>query len=344
MLLAITVLLILVVAVLGLIGYIRDVRRGVVALAGTLMGANLVAFWGEPFGRNLAESLGGRVDSYIFLGSILIFTLTVGLVGYGGGSLLGKSKGPPLSFQRRFASALLGMLNGVLIVAYLVRFSAANNLEQQALLRSSPVTQILHDGLPLMFLLFAMVVGSLVVIRTSLILISRATKPEPIAVPQPGKLGQTQPGRLGQPQPQPLFGRQQPQPQQARPQQSQQQGKQQPQQGKQQQSLLPWLRGGAKPQQGQGQQQPQQPQQPKPAQPPQGQPQYPAQGQPPYPPQQGQPQYPAQGQPPYPPQQGQPQYPAQGQPQYPPQQGQYPDVPTPQEWERMINQNGERRK
>ncbi|GAB4209019.1 MAG: hypothetical protein OHK0022_39420 [Roseiflexaceae bacterium] len=330
MLLAITVLLILVVAVLGLIGYIRDVRRGVVALAGTLMGANLVAFWGEPLGRNMAESLGGRLDSYIFLSSILIFTLTVGLVGYGGGSLLGKTKGP-LSFQRRFASSLLGMLNGVLIVAYLVRFSAANNPEQQALLRTTPVTQILHDGLPLMFLLFAMVVGSLVVIRTSLILISRATKPEPILVPQQGRPGQPQPGRPGQPQPQPLFGRQQPQPQQgqARPQQGQQQGKQQPQQAKQQQSLLPWLRGGAKGQAQQGQPQ-QQPQQPKPAQP-QQQPQYPQQQPPPQYPQQPPPQYPQQGQ-----------YPQQ-QPQYP-QQGQYSDAPTPQEWDRMMNPNGERTK
>src|SRR5262245_5610875 len=41
-------------AVLGYVGFRRDLRRGVLALAGTLLGAILVGFWGASWGQSLA--------------------------------------------------------------------------------------------------------------------------------------------------------------------------------------------------------------------------------------------------------------------------------------------------
>lgn len=171
-------ILIVFLIVLGLVGYSRDMRRGIMSLAGTLLGATLVDFWAEPLAGDLAERLGAQPQSLLLFSSVLIFLLTVFLVGYGGGSLLGRSK-ERTSLGRRAAGALLGMLNAVLIVAYTLRYASVSNPLLQATIQTSPITQALHDGLPLLFLLFAMVVGSIVVVRSCVILLQRA-----VAVPR----------------------------------------------------------------------------------------------------------------------------------------------------------------
>src|SRR5258705_8328703 len=56
MALAFTIVIALVLVVLGLVGYIRDLRRGLLALIGTLAGASLVSFWAAPWGLALAGS------------------------------------------------------------------------------------------------------------------------------------------------------------------------------------------------------------------------------------------------------------------------------------------------
>jgi len=165
-------ILIIFLLVLGLVGYSRDVRRGVVALAGTLLGSSLVDFWSWPLAVDLAKRLGTQPQSLRLLSSMLIFLLAVFLVGYGGGSLLGRTKART-TFGRRAAGALLGMLNAVLIVAYLVRYASVSNPQLQASILTSPITVALHDGLPLLFLMFALVVGSLVVVRYFLTLLHR---------------------------------------------------------------------------------------------------------------------------------------------------------------------------
>src|SRR4051812_10322091 len=114
------------VALLGVVGFRRDVRRGVLALAGTLLGAIVVGFWAAPWGQALASRfVGGDIQRLTFIVSCLIFVFSTLVVGYGGGLLLGaKERGP---FPRRLASALLGLLDGVLIVGYLLRFATAGN-------------------------------------------------------------------------------------------------------------------------------------------------------------------------------------------------------------------------
>ena len=56
MALAFTIVIALVLVVLGLVGYIRDLRRGLLALIGTLAGASLVSFWAAPWGLALAPA------------------------------------------------------------------------------------------------------------------------------------------------------------------------------------------------------------------------------------------------------------------------------------------------
>ena len=60
--------------------------------------------------------------------------------------LLARAKDrPPL--QQRLAGALLGALNGVLIVAFLLRFAVTSQPSFAAMIESLPLAKILFDGL-----------------------------------------------------------------------------------------------------------------------------------------------------------------------------------------------------
>lgn len=164
MALALTIFIGMVVLVLGLIGYFRDPRRGMLALFGTLGGAALVSFWGTQWGQSLASRfVGGDPQRITFIVSCVVFLWSALLVGYGSGMLLSRPKS--LSFQQRLSSALLGILNGVLIVGYLLRYATEQQTSFAATVRSNPVASILHDGLPLLFLGLAVVVTLAVLVR-----------------------------------------------------------------------------------------------------------------------------------------------------------------------------------
>src|SRR5258706_10931500 len=92
---------------LGFVGLRRDPRRGVVALAGTLLGAIMAGFWGDRWGQSLAERfVGGDTQRLTFVVSSLVFLFCALVVGYGGGLLLGPKERAP--FQRRLVGGLLG--------------------------------------------------------------------------------------------------------------------------------------------------------------------------------------------------------------------------------------------
>ena len=152
MALAFTIVIALVLVVLGLVGYIRDLRRGLLALIGTLAGVILVSFWAAPWGLALAGSfVGGDPQRMIFIVSCALLLWSALVVGYGGGMLLGRAKDRP-PFQQRLVGALLGALNGVLIVAFLLRFAVTSQPSFAAMIESSPLAKILFDSLPLLFL------------------------------------------------------------------------------------------------------------------------------------------------------------------------------------------------
>src|SRR4051794_14594324 len=121
MALAFTIVIALVLVVLSLVGYIRDLRRGLLAMVGTLAGASLVSLWAAPWGQALAgRFVGADPQRLTFIVSCTLLLWSALVVGYGGGMLLARAKD---SFQLRLVGALLGALNGVLIVAFLLRFA-----------------------------------------------------------------------------------------------------------------------------------------------------------------------------------------------------------------------------
>ena len=180
--LALTIFIGLVVVVLGLIGYFRDPRRGLLGLLGTLLGAILVDFWGGPAGAWLSRSIGGDPQRNTFVVSSLIFLWGALLVGYGGGLLLGRLKGRP-ALPQRLVSLLLGLLNGILIVGFLLRYAVVQQPGFAAMVKATPAAGIIHDGLPLLFLGLAAAVTLLVFVRAIVGLAGR--RPAPVA-PAPG--------------------------------------------------------------------------------------------------------------------------------------------------------------
>jgi hypothetical protein len=173
---------------LGFVGFRRDMRRGVLALAATLLGAILVGFWAEPWGQSLAQRfVGGNLERLTFIVSCLIFLFSVLVVGYGGGVLFGPKERAP--FPRRLANGLLGLLDGALIVGYLLRFGAVGNPDFLETVRGMPPARILYDGMPLLFLVFTLGVAVLVLLRTAALFGGRArsapAKPSEAALPKP---------------------------------------------------------------------------------------------------------------------------------------------------------------
>jgi uncharacterized membrane protein required for colicin V production len=183
MALAFTIVIALVLVVLGLVGYIRDLRRGLLALIGTLAGASLVSFWAAQWGQALAGRVGGDPQRLIFIVSCALLLWSALIVGYGGGMLLARAKDRP-PFQQRLVGALLGALNGVLIVAFLLRFAVMSQPGFAATIESSPLAKILFDSLPLLFLGIAVVVTLAVLVRGIMLFATRrAAPPAPAAAP-----------------------------------------------------------------------------------------------------------------------------------------------------------------
>jgi len=159
-------------ALLGGVGFRRDPRRGVMALAGTLLGAILAGFWAAPWGESLASRfVGGNAPRMTFILSCLLFLFCALVVGYGGGLLLGPRERMPIG--RRVAGALLGVLNGALIAAYLVRFGAAGDPAFREEVQDWLPARVLHDGLPLLFLGVTAGVALLVFLRASVLVAAR---------------------------------------------------------------------------------------------------------------------------------------------------------------------------
>jgi uncharacterized membrane protein required for colicin V production len=196
MALAFTIVIALVLMVLGLIGYIRDLRRGLLALIGTLAGASLVSFWAAQWSQALAgRFVGGDPQRLIFMVSCALLLWSALVVGYGGGMLLVRAKDRP-PFQQRLVGALLGALNGVLIVAFLLRFAVTSQPSFAAMIESAPLAKILFDGLPLLFLGVAVAITLAVLVRGIMLFATRRAAPAaPAAAPATSASAPTQ--RIG---------------------------------------------------------------------------------------------------------------------------------------------------
>jgi hypothetical protein len=183
MALAFTIVIALVLAVLGLVGYIRDLRRGLLALIGTLAGAIMVSFWAAQWGQSLAgRFVGGDPQRLTFIVSCALMLWSALVIGYGGGMLLARAKERSL-FSQRLAAGLLGALNGMLIVAFLLRFAVASQPGFATTIQASPLAKILYDGLPLLFLGAALAATLAVLVRGVMLLATRPASPAAPAAP-----------------------------------------------------------------------------------------------------------------------------------------------------------------
>ncbi|HEX5692419.1 MAG TPA: CvpA family protein [Roseiflexaceae bacterium] len=164
-------------ALLGFVGFRRDLRRAVLALAGTLLGATMAGFWAAPWSQSLASRFAdGTSPRLLFAVSSLIFLICALVVGYGGGSLLGPQERGHV--PRRIAGALLGVLNGALWAAYLLRFASADDAGVREVIQSWLPTRVLHDGLPLLFLLVTAVLALLIIVRALIAFAGRDRAPK----------------------------------------------------------------------------------------------------------------------------------------------------------------------
>lgn len=100
------------------VGYWRGLHREIFATAGVLTGAQLGAAWARPWGSDLADLVGARVGIGQFAVSAALLIGGIVLLGYGGAAAAGTADA---SRRSRIAGALLAVVNGILLAAFLLR-------------------------------------------------------------------------------------------------------------------------------------------------------------------------------------------------------------------------------
>jgi uncharacterized membrane protein required for colicin V production len=182
MALALTIGLSLVLLTLTVLGYFRDLRRNLIALLGTLVGALLVNFWGAQWGASVGRWIAGvdpqRTTLWV---SCLVFVWCALLVGYGGGRLIPRVKESAMS--QRITGAVLGLLNGVLIISFLLRYITVQESTLTPLIKADVLANLLTNGLPWLFLGTAIIVTLLVLVRGMLGLVGRRSVPAASSTP-----------------------------------------------------------------------------------------------------------------------------------------------------------------
>lgn len=155
----------LVLAIFGYVGHRRDTRRAALAMGGTLIGAVLADLWALRWSTTVARWFGaGQAASLVPSVSIATLLLTMLVIGYGGGLLLGGAeKAPPL--WRRVLNALLGMLNGALALGLTVGYLAAGNAGFAEEIGTMAIGQLLLDAPRWIVLGFSLLASGAVLVR-----------------------------------------------------------------------------------------------------------------------------------------------------------------------------------
>lgn len=157
-----TIVIIIFLILPGLVGMFRDIRAGFLTMIGTLVAAALVDLWHKAWAEKLNDWLKDSSPStWTWVVTTLIFLLVALIVGYGSSTFLK----PPLDFERRLlkerlSAALLGLLNGALIVSYLIRYArdTIQDEDVQAMLEMTFLARMLYEWLPWFVLVIVFVV------------------------------------------------------------------------------------------------------------------------------------------------------------------------------------------
>lgn len=143
--LGITIGIGIILLLLGIWGLRRGVKAGVMSLIGTLLAVELVDLWHDTWGELLQEWVGGEsAQTWEYGAAVAAFVAVVLLVGYGSSMLL------PAQVQKktladRVVGGLLGILNGALIISYLLRYTVS-------LLESEPLNEAIFSSTTSLFL------------------------------------------------------------------------------------------------------------------------------------------------------------------------------------------------
>lgn len=152
----------------GLLGLARGVRQGLLALAGTILAAALVDLWSAPIADWVRGTFGPEQPTITVFASVAgLFLLASAGIGYGAGALL-----PPAARSDLLdyvVGALVGLLNGALIVSYLLRYALDlwGGGAAAGLIAGAPIAGLLVRWLP--WVLLAMVGGTGVLILVRLV-------------------------------------------------------------------------------------------------------------------------------------------------------------------------------
>lgn len=197
MALALTIGAVALMALLTVVGLLRGVQRGLLTLAGTLLGAVLVDLWLSTWLAWLVERLRPEIPARTaWIVASLGFVAVALIVGYGSGWLIPDAKpGADGKLPRRHAlarpaGALLGALNGALIAAYLLRYAGALlGSDTTALIQGAFVLQLLSQWLPWFVLAVVLALATLVLARGLVRLLRfvrlRAARPAPAPAAAP---------------------------------------------------------------------------------------------------------------------------------------------------------------
>lgn len=142
-----TIFPLVLVAIMGLIGFARGVRREAVVSAAIVLGVLIVELWGTAWSGELYTLYtgAGREWQQLVLSYVLLILVTL-VVGYGLGRLVHT---PPLTRSSRMWGLLLGLANGTALAGWLLWYIYTNLDGLQA---TSPLYQ---NGVASTFMLLA---------------------------------------------------------------------------------------------------------------------------------------------------------------------------------------------
>ena len=163
---------------LGLVlGALRGIRTGLLALAATLLGFIVSGYWGDAWATQISEQYSFDARSFSFALSAILLLGPALIIGYGGGNILPRAS--TLKPVYRVIGAVLGMLNGLLQAGFLLRYASTLYPDFLTQLKAIPGMLWIHDGPPIVALIVAGL-GIFIVVIQSLL---QALKAKPKSTP-----------------------------------------------------------------------------------------------------------------------------------------------------------------
>ncbi len=173
---------------ISVLGWRRGLDSGLLALLGTLLGAALVDLWYSTLGNWFRGWLPEHANMPAWIVASVVFLFVSLIVGYGSSLLLFKQPVaifvgygsvrplpnqpdeddfPELDIRDRVMGGLLGLLNGALIVSYLLRYTIVvlNDERFTIIIQTSLVARLLLQWLPWFMLTVVLVVSVAVMLR-----------------------------------------------------------------------------------------------------------------------------------------------------------------------------------